>query len=130
MKAAGALLATMLLLAGCSPAAAGPRTIVVDIEHSRFHPARVTVEAGETVRFVVRNHDPIDHELIVGDEEVQDVHEQGTEAHHEEKPGEVSIAAGQQASTVYTFGGRDTLFGCHLPGHWDHGMRGSINVKG
>lgn len=129
MKRIAAFSAAMLL-AACSPAAAGVRTIVIDIEHSRFHPARVTVEAGETVRFVVRNHDPIDHELIVGDEEIQDVHEQGSEAHHGEKPGEVSIAAGQEASTTYTFGSQDTFFGCHLPGHWDHGMRGSIIVEG
>lgn len=129
MRASAAAVGLMLLSVACSPAAAGPRTIVLDIEYSRFHPARVTVEPGETVRFVVRNHDPIDHELIVGNEEVQDVHERGTEAHHGAKPGEVSVAAGEEASTTYTFGIKDTLFGCHLPGHWDHGMRGSIRVE-
>lgn len=127
-----------LLLAGaaatfvsCAPASAGLRTVVLDIEHSRFEPAHVTVERGETVRFVVRNHDPIDHELIVGDQAVQDLHEAGTEAHHGAKPGEVSVAPQAEAETIYTFtSGQDILFGCHLPSHWDYGMRGEITVEG
>ena len=125
------LLGLALLLSSCTPASAGVRTIVLDVEHSRFRPAHITVERGETVRFVVRNHDPIDHELIVGDDEVQDVHENGTEAHHGAKPGEVSVPAQSEASTTYTFAsGEDILFGCHLPAHWDYGMRGTIAVQG
>lgn len=123
--------AAAALLASCAPASAGVRTIVLDIEHSRFEPARVTVERGETVRFVVRNLDPIDHELIVGDIEVQDAHENGTETHHGAKPGEVSVAAQETAETTYTFAsGGDLWFGCHLPSHWDYGMRGTIAVQG
>lgn len=119
------------LIASCAPASAGMRTIVLDIEHSRFVPARVSVERGETVRFVLRNHDPIDHELIVGDQAVQDLHEEGTEAHHGGKPGEVSVGAQEQALTTYTFtSDEDLLFGCHLPSHWDYGMRGEITVRG
>lgn len=124
-------LAAIGLLGACAPASAGVRTIVVDIEHSRFVPSQVTVERGETVRFVIDNHDPIDHEFIVGDQEVQEVHESGTEAHHGAKPGEVSVAAQTEASTTYTFRrGEDLLFGCHLPAHWDYGMRGTITVEG
>jgi uncharacterized cupredoxin-like copper-binding protein len=135
--ATAVLAVSLAALAGCGDAAGGtsgtldgPRTVVVDIEHSSFEPAMVRVEPGETVRFVIRNGDPIDHEFILGDEEVQRVHEEGTEAHHGAKPGEVSIAAGGGAETVYTFGeGSDPLiFGCHLPGHYDYGMRGVVLV--
>jgi uncharacterized cupredoxin-like copper-binding protein len=89
----------------------------------------VHVRPGETVRFVLRNTDPIPHELIVGDQSVQDVHEAGTEAHHGDRPGEVSVAPGRTAVTTYRFetAGR-LLFGCHLPGHWAYGMRGTIQV--
>ena len=125
------LLGLALLLSSCTPASAGVRTIVLDVEHSRFRPAHIAVERGETVRFLVRNHDPIDHELIVGNEEVQDVHENGTEVNHGAKPGEISVPAQGEAATTYTFtSGEDILFGCHLPAHWDYGMRGTITVQG
>lgn len=121
----------VVALASCAPASASVRTVVLDIEHSRFMPARVVVERGETVRFVVRNHDPIDHELIVGDRAVQDLHEKGNEAHHGARPGEVSVGPLREAETTYTFrDGVDLLFGCHLPSHWDYGMRGEITVEG
>ena len=124
-------LATIFALGACAPASAGARTIVLDIEHSRFRPAHLTVTRGETVRFVVHNGDPIDHELIVGDQEVQDIHESGTEVHHGAKPGEVSVPADGEASTTYTFdSSEELLFGCHLPAHWDYGMKGTITVEG
>ncbi|MDQ4096467.1 MAG: plastocyanin/azurin family copper-binding protein, partial [Actinomycetota bacterium] len=99
------------------------RTVVLDIRFSRFVPSTVRARPGEVVRFFVRNHDPIPHELIVGDQAVQDRHENGTEPHHGERPGEVSVAAGATAQTTYTFVTPGRLFfGCHLPGHWAYGM--------
>jgi len=128
-----ALLAAVLLAtaAACArPAAAREhdRTIVVTIHFSHFHPSHVEVSRGETVRFVIRNTDPIPHEFIVGPEAVQRIHEEGTEAFHPPRPGELSIPAGSSRTTVYTFGRRGLLFGCHLPGHYAYGMRGSISV--
>jgi uncharacterized cupredoxin-like copper-binding protein len=105
------------------------RTVVLDIHYSRFSPSTVAARPGEVLRFVIRNRDPIPHELIVGDEAVQDHHENGTEPHHGDRPGEVSVAAGATAETTYTVvsPGR-LLFGCHLPGHWAYGMRGQVLV--
>ncbi len=137
----GALVATTaavtLVAGGCAAGATGSsrpreaqeRTVILDVRHSRFSPDEIRVRPGTTVRFVVRNTDPIAHELIVGDEGVQDRHERGTEAHHGDVPGEVSVAAGGTATTTYTFSraGR-VLLGCHLPGHWDYGMRGVVEV--
>ena len=57
-----------------------PVTVVVDVEHSRFVPDYVRVVEGTEVRFVVRNGDPINHELIVGPDSVHDRHQNGTEA--------------------------------------------------
>lgn len=114
----------------CTDAFAATRTVEIVIEHSAFFPDRLTVAAGETVRFVVVNNDPIDHELIIGDAYVQLVHELGTETHHGAKPGEVSVPAGTTAETVYSFERpRYTLFGCHAPGHYDYGMKGAIEVE-
>ncbi|MBI4260485.1 MAG: hypothetical protein HY658_07955 [Actinobacteria bacterium] len=106
-----------------------PRKVVIRIEHSAFLPEEVGVAAGETVRFVLENGDPIGHEFILGDAALQDVHERGTEAHHGDRPGEVSVPSGGTAETTFTFGGGGTLiFGCHLPGHYAYGMRGTVRV--
>lgn len=103
--------------------------MVVTIAHSRFQPAALTVERGETVRFVIRNEDPIDHEFILGDAEVQQRHEKGTDPHRGEIPGEVSVPAAEEASTTFTFAEAGKLeFACHLPGHYVYGMRGSVLV--
>jgi len=108
------------------------RTVTLTVHHSRFSLDQLTVRPGERVRFVVRNTDPIPHELIIGDPGVQDVHEAGVEAHHGDRLGEVSVGPGRTVSTTYRFGDKadagGLLFGCHLPGHWAYGMRGTIRV--
>ena len=105
------------------------QTVELTAHHSRFSPAVVDVRPGTTVRFVVRNLDPIDHELIVGDDALQGRHERGTEAHHGARPGEVSVPAGVTAVTEFRVtGAAEVPFGCHLPGHWDYGMRGRLRV--
>jgi uncharacterized cupredoxin-like copper-binding protein len=122
----------LVALAGiaCAPAEAGTQVVVVDIEHSRFDPSTVTVEPWTTVRFVVHNHDPIAHEFLIGDEAVQDRHETGTEPEHGARPGELSIPAGETRITTYTFGRPGGLLvGCHLPKHYDYGMRGTITIR-
>ena len=130
MKLAAVLLAAGVALTGCAGGHGTERTVELTIHHSRFSLEELHVRPGETIRFVLRNTDPIPHELIVGDQSVQDVHEAGTEAHHGDRPGEVSVAPGATAVTTYRFGRRGgrLLFGCHLPGHWDYGMRGVITV--
>lgn len=129
MKRLTALLALSALLTGCSQAAAGERTVEIVIEHSRFIPDHFAFPVGADVRFVVINNDPISHELIIGDESVQLVHELGAEAHHGAKPGEVTVPPGTTRATTYTFdhAGR-TLFGCHAPNHYAYGMHGTIDV--
>lgn len=106
------------------------RTIHITVEDSLFTPDTFDVQPGETVRFVVENTDFIDHEFLIGDEAVQRAHEEGTEAHHGAKPGEISLPAHSTRETTYTFPHAGyTLFGCHLPGHYDYGMRGLIVIS-
>ena len=126
----GLVIAASVVGYSLSHAAATPEKVIT-IEHSRFDPAAFEVERGATVTFVIRNDDPIDHEFIIGDEVVQALHETGTEAHHGAKPGEISIPAGTTRRTTFTFTERGKLiFGCHLPAHYDYGMRGVISVTG
>jgi uncharacterized cupredoxin-like copper-binding protein len=118
------------LVPGVVGAHDGLLTVHLSVRHSRFVPDRVKVPGGETVRFVVRNDDPIDHEFIVGPQEVHLRHETGTEARHGAVPGEVSLPAGETAETTYTFPERPgpVAFACHLPGHLDFGMKGVVEV--
>ncbi len=128
-----AFLAVASLAACAAPAGGaldGEQTVTLIAHWSRFSPETIAIPVGTTVRFVVRNEDPIAHELIVGDHAVQERHEKGTEAHHGDRPGEVSVAAGGTVETRYRFDRPGTVpFGCHLPGHWAYGMRGTIEVR-
>jgi uncharacterized cupredoxin-like copper-binding protein len=115
---------------GCgAPLQAATGVVHIEIHHSRFVPASLSLGAGQTMRFVVHNADPIDHEFIVGDQATQDRHEHGLEDHHDGSvPGEISVPAGAVVTTTYHFGRPSQLYGCHLPGHWAYGMRGVIRV--
>jgi uncharacterized cupredoxin-like copper-binding protein len=107
----------------------GEVTVELGIEHSRFSFDRLEVRPGTTVRFEVRNTDPIAHELIVGDHGVHRRHATGTEAFHPPVPGELSVGPHEAGSTTFTFDAPGTVvFACHLPGHLDYGMVGDIVI--
>jgi uncharacterized cupredoxin-like copper-binding protein len=135
LRAAAAAVALTLLIGAAAAsrgaaARANAGTAHITIHYSTFDPADLAVNPGETVRFVIRNTDPIDHEFILGDARMQRVHEEGTEAHHASRPGEVSVPAGETVVTTYTFPETPgaLIFGCHLPGHYDFGMRGTVTI--
>jgi len=112
-------------------AALGPGTVTVrlDVKHSHFSPTQIVVRRHTTVRFVVVNHDPIGHELIVGDAAVHALHAMGTEATHPPRPGEVSVPANSRATTTFMFHDvGPVLYACHLPGHFEYGMKGTVEV--
>jgi uncharacterized cupredoxin-like copper-binding protein len=121
---AGALLVGALV--GWSRDGDAERTVALTIHFSRFSESSIPVRPGETVRFVIHNEDPIDHEFIVGDRYVQRIHENGTEPSHGAKPGEVTVPAGATVETTYTFPAapEHIEFACHLPGHYAYGMHG------
>ncbi|MDQ1465884.1 MAG: hypothetical protein QOH10_299 [Actinomycetota bacterium] len=104
-------------------------TVTVGIHYSRFSTSTVHVRAGSTVRFLIRNQDPIHHEFIVGDASVHARHERGSESVHPPVPGEVSVGPGELGETFSVFDkpGR-YLFACHLPGHFAYGMHGWVVV--
>lgn len=108
---------------------AAVHTVQLTAHYSHWSQSHVSVPAGTVLRFVVRNQDPIDHELIVGDDGVQARHEAGTEPRHPPRPGEISVPAGTTAGTEIVFDrpGR-YVFACHIPGHFAYGMHGTIDV--
>ena len=136
LRARVAAIVAGLVLVGAlvawSSAGSTARTVNITIHFSHFDASSITVDPGETVRFVIHNEDPIAHEFIVGDRYVQLIHEIGTEPSHGAKPGEVSVPAETMAETTYTFPttpGQHLQFACHLPGHYAYGMHGSIMIR-
>jgi uncharacterized cupredoxin-like copper-binding protein len=136
LRARVAAIVAGLVLVGAlvawSSAGSTARTVNITIHFSHFDASSITVDPGETVRFVIHNEDPIAHEFIVGDRYVQLIHEIGTEPSHGAKPGEVSVLAETTAETTYTFPttpGQYLQFACHLPGHYAYGMHGSIVIR-
>jgi uncharacterized cupredoxin-like copper-binding protein len=130
---AAASLAALGGAAQASPSArdrtAPVRRVELTAHYSHWSLGGLTVRAGTVVDFLAHNADPIDHELIVGDQAVQDRHERGTEARHPPRPGEVSIPAGTTAETAIELSVPGTyIFACHLPGHYAYGMHGTITV--
>lgn len=113
-------------------------TIDITVHYSQFSPATVSVPMGSTVRFRIRNTDPIDHEFILGDATLQAHEETGRDLVHSGMvPGEVSVPAGTTQETVVTLSrsspglgasGGSLVYACHLPGHYAFGMRGVLHV--
>jgi uncharacterized cupredoxin-like copper-binding protein len=105
----------------------GPTTVRIHFSH--FSPAVVTATAGEPITLVLQNDDPIEHEWIVGTEDVHERHRTGTEPYHDQIPTEVTIPALQsRTSTVKFAQPGEYAFVCHLPGHEAYGMRGVLRV--
>ena len=107
----------------------GDVTVELHVEHSLFERTEIRVVEGTRLRFVLDNDDPINHELIVGGPEVHARHAQGTEARHPSVPGEVSVGPNGVGVTTLRFDEPGTFeFACHLPGHYEYGMHGVVEV--
>jgi uncharacterized cupredoxin-like copper-binding protein len=112
-------------------ATSGPVTIEIHIRYSHFEPSAVSVPVGRPVTFVLVNDDPIDHEWIVGDAALHERHRTGTEPRHDSRPTEVTIDAMSTRRTTITFVASGSLqYVCHLPGHEQYGMVGTLEIRG
>jgi uncharacterized cupredoxin-like copper-binding protein len=116
-------------LAGCGSGPAPVTEATVVFHFSRFDTKRVTVPAGAPITFTLDNQDPIEHEWIVGTDEVHARHRTGTEPHHDAIPTEVTVPAFTTKATTVRFDTPGTYrFICHLPGHEAYGMKGTVKV--
>lgn len=109
------------------------RTIEVDMsDRMRFSPDSLSVRQGETVKFVVKNSGKILHEFVLGSLAELKSHAElmkkfpGME--HDE-PYMAHVAPGKTATIIWQFTRNGEFhFGCLLPGHFEAGMVGKINV--
>jgi uncharacterized cupredoxin-like copper-binding protein len=125
------LIATLGLVFGACASARGASTeTTIGIRYSHFAPDTITARAGEPLTITLRNDDPIEHEWIVGTEEVHERHRTGTEPYHAEVPSEVTVPALSTRVTTLTFAEPgDYVYICHLPGHEAYGMVGTLHVE-
>lgn len=145
--------ASVVVLAACgSDAGSGsagddsgePRTIEVSMTDMAYTPADLDVAVGETVRFVFRNDGAVRHEAVFGNQAEQEAHhaemaeiggshdgmDMGSMPHDEmTELHSVVVEPGETVEIMHTF---DTsgpmMIGCHEPGHWEAGMKISIDV--
>ncbi len=117
-----------------SPGDPGEATQTIEVTAQkpfRFDPEDLEVGAGETVTFVVSNEDDIVHEFVLGDRGYQDAHEEEMSSgamHHEGNA--VMVAPGDTQELTWTFpADGEVLYGCHVAGHYDQGMVGTIDVS-
>src|SRR4051812_9677297 len=115
---------------GRASASTKPTTpTTISIRYSHFQQPVVTVPAGQPVSIDLRNDDPIEHEWIVGTEEVHERHRLGTDPVHDQIPTEVTIPALSSKTTMVRFDvPGNYAFICHLPGHEAYGMKGILRV--
>jgi len=93
---------------------AGPRFV--------FTPSTIAVARGETVTFLVTTMDPTVHEFMVGPADAVAADQPGTAEIDD-------IGMMQTKALTYTFDGSGPYaYACHVAGHYEAGMRGTITV--
>jgi uncharacterized cupredoxin-like copper-binding protein len=148
-----------VLVAGCdmgprpptppiSPgSSAAPREVNVVLKDWIFLPDPVDVVPGETVLLHVVNGGLEVHELVIGDQAVQDAWEAAELATIGAPPGptpavsvppavtgiRVVVPSGQRVDLTWTVPAAPAdvgrlLLGCHIPEHWAKGMRARVVV--
>jgi len=116
-------------------AADADRVIEIDADDDfSFTPDTIEVEVGETITFRVTNVGNLPHDFTLGDSETQDEHDaemaemddMGMDA---DDPNAMTVPTGETPELTWTFTeAGEILMGCHVPGHYDAGMRGEITI--
>ena len=142
-----AALGLAVLVAGCGGSGGGgdggapgetsavgaTRVDVSVTDRFAFSPTRMTVAAGVAVTFVITNKGTLTHQFYVGDAAAQDAREEEMAASGgvgEDSPMGIVIPPGETKEFVITLEPGSILAGCHIPQHYNRGMRATIDVVG
>jgi uncharacterized cupredoxin-like copper-binding protein len=112
---------------------AATRTITLAMTDSmRFTPDSITVNEGDTVRFIVSNKGRMLHEMVIGTADELRKHAalmaKYPNMEHDE-PYMVHVAPGKTGEIVWNFNRPGAFeFACLIMGHYEAGMRGAITV--
>lgn len=109
------------------------RTIDIRMtDDMRFTPSAIRVRQGETLRLRHVNQGQVMHEFVLGTKQELDEHaalmKRFPNMEHDE-PYMAHVAPGQTGEIVWTFNRTGVFdFACLLPGHYEAGMVGQIEV--
>lgn len=135
-----AALAAATTIAACSSddpgsaAPASPDRVIVQMSDNSYTPSSFDVKKGETVTFEFVNDGQATHEAFIGDREAQDDHaaDMANGEDHSMHMGAgvvVKVEPGESETITRTFDtAGQVLIGCHQPGHWQSGMKATVNV--
>lgn len=146
-----ALTATLILAAaGCgsdqstsASSRGATRSMDITMTDNAYMPAQMQVTKGETVTMRFRNNGTVRHEAILGDNATQMRHHDEMTAstatmdpggghggmQSEDSPDAITVEPGKTGEMTHTFSESGTiLIGCHEPGHWEAGMKATVNV--
>ncbi len=131
------------------------RIIEIVMTDNRFARGRISVDKGQTIRFVVKNKGEFVHEFNVGTAAMHAKHQKemammferdiiGADTIHHDKmkmdmggghtmahndPNSVLLEPGKSAEIVWKFDTDAKLeFACNLPGHYQSGMKGEFSI--
>ena len=96
-----------------------------------FEPTSFEFELGETIRFKIRNDGELEHEFVLDTVEQNIVHKAMMAEYDMEHddPNSIRLDAGAVGEVIWTFANAGTFeFACLIPGHYESGMHGPINV--
>lgn len=98
-----------------------------------FVPARITVRAGEQIRFVLKNTGALDHEFVLATRAENEKHAEemrkNPDMEHDD-PNAKRVAPGKEDVLVWRFTKAGTFeYGCLIPGHRESGMTGHVVVQ-
>jgi uncharacterized cupredoxin-like copper-binding protein len=101
-------------------------------DNMRFTPDRIEVRQGETLRIVLRNRGAMLHEFVLGSKKTLDEHaalmEKFPNMEHDE-PYMARVQPGETGQIVWKFNRAGQFeFACLIPGHYQAGMVGKVNV--
>lgn len=123
------------------------RVIQIEASEMMFGPEALAIAPGETVKFEIHNSGALEHEFVIGDRAAQEEHRRmmqemgghGGHGGHDMAEGEhggdmpaVTIAPGATATLVWTApeGISQLEYACNIPGHYESGMAGEIDLQG
>lgn len=109
------------------------RIVNVDMSDAmRFSPGAIVIKQGETVRFVVKNSGKVMHEMVLGTRQELEKHADLMKKHpgmEHDEPYMAHVAPGKTERIVWQFTRPgEYYYGCLIPGHFEAGMVGRINV--
>ena len=132
------------------------RSLEIDMTDNRYSAEEFTVKAGETIRFIIRNKGQLVHEFNIGTPDMHKSHQKemmmmvdhgvleadkinhdrmkmdmgnGKTMEHND-PNSALLEPGKSQEIVWKFSKAGTFeFACNVPGHYDAGMVGEVQVK-